>query len=290
MPSINGGSQSEDYGPAPGSEDKCVHDGGTCGLGGFCAQCPQQQVTPIAEPAPTPLLKAITPDPEELAGFIKVAKEQGHDCEQRLDGSFANIYLNGAWLGWQQRAQYDNPALEVWYGPMPESNGKSNFTAILKRKDAKLWDEDVAITIDRGEYPERVRYEADRVRFLIGEIDKEPCILDYDPDVHSGYVKPPVPAAVKLDDAARAEFEHMVMSMEHRPYGWLGQEWLERGDDQYGYASEYVQGLWVMYQITIQTRAQLKSLWDDTGLRCLMRPDQVRRIAANLGEKIDYEG
>uniref|UniRef100_A0AAU6W3U7 Uncharacterized protein n=1 Tax=Pseudomonas phage Cygsa01 TaxID=3138529 RepID=A0AAU6W3U7_9VIRU len=228
------------------------------------------------------------PDLTELEAFIRDAKEQGHDCEQRLDGTFANIYLNGAWCGWQQRAQYDNPELTVWEGAMPESNGKSNFTAILMRKGSKLWDEDVAITIDRSEYPDRVRYEADRMRYLIGEIDKEPCIIDYDSELHSGYVKPPAPpAAVKLDDEARAEFERMVMGMEHRPYGWLGQEWLDRGDDPYNYASEYVQGLWVMYQITVLTRSYLKSLWDDTGLRCLMRPDQVRRISTILGEKIE---
>ena len=30
------------------------------------------------------------------------------------------------------------PDLEVWYGPMPESNGKHNYTAILKRKGESL--------------------------------------------------------------------------------------------------------------------------------------------------------
>lgn len=72
------------------------------------------------------------------------------------------------------------PELEVWYGAMPESNGKSNFTAILKRKGC-------GITLDRSEYPDRVRYEADRARYLIGDLDEEPCILDYDADKHSGY-------------------------------------------------------------------------------------------------------
>lgn len=73
------------------------------------------------------------------------------------------------------------PELAVWYGSMPESNGKSNWTAILYRKDDGIGG-GVNITIDRSEYPDRVRYEADRVRFLIGEIDKEPWILDYDAD------------------------------------------------------------------------------------------------------------
>lgn len=72
--------------------------------------------------------------------------------------------------------------LQVWYGSMPESNGRSNFTAILHRGDITS-----GFTVARSEYPDRVRYEADRVRWLIGEIEKEPWILDYDTDKHSGY-------------------------------------------------------------------------------------------------------
>lgn len=76
-------------------------------------------------------------------------------------------------------------SLTVWYGPMPESNGKSNFTAILMRKGGDIVD---GWTIDRSEYPDRVRYEADRVRWLIGELAERPDILAYDADKHSGYV------------------------------------------------------------------------------------------------------
>lgn len=77
------------------------------------------------------------------------------------------------------------PKLFVWYGSMPESNGKSNFTAILHNGSISG-----GITIDRSEYPERVRYEADRMRYLIGEISERPFILDYDADKHSGYKAP----------------------------------------------------------------------------------------------------
>jgi hypothetical protein len=80
-------------------------------------------------------------------------------------------------------------ALAVWYGAMPESNGKTNWTAILHRKGEGLMD-GVSICLDRSEYPDRVRYEADRMRYLIGALEVEPCILDYDTDKHSGYVKP----------------------------------------------------------------------------------------------------
>lgn len=87
--------------------------------------------------------------------------------------------------------QPQQPELTVWYGPMPESNGKSNFTAILMRKgDGMIEAMSSGMTIARSEYPERVRYEADCVRFLIGDLNEEPCILDYDTDKHSGYVAP----------------------------------------------------------------------------------------------------
>ncbi|WP_288877423.1 hypothetical protein [uncultured Citrobacter sp.] len=79
------------------------------------------------------------------------------------------------------------PELAVWYGAMPETNGKTNWTAMLHRKGQHPWE---GITIDRSEYPDRVRYEADRIRHLIGELPDKPDILSYDADAHSGYVKP----------------------------------------------------------------------------------------------------
>jgi hypothetical protein len=84
------------------------------------------------------------------------------------------------------------PELTVWEGAMPESNGKSNFTAMLVRKGAASLIEGISegFTIARSEYPDRVRYEADRVRHLIGELAEKPCILDYDADKHSGYAEP----------------------------------------------------------------------------------------------------
>lgn len=86
------------------------------------------------------------------------------------------------------------PELTVWYGAMPETNGKTNWTAMLHRKGHHPWE---GITIDRSEYPGRVRYEADRMRHLIGELADEPDILAYDSDAHSGYVEP-VTTAYKL--------------------------------------------------------------------------------------------
>lgn len=79
------------------------------------------------------------------------------------------------------------PELTVWYGPMPESIGKTNWTAMLHRKGQHPWE---GITIDCSEYPDRTLYEADRMRHLIGELTDEPDILAYDADKHSGYVAP----------------------------------------------------------------------------------------------------
>lgn len=67
------------------------------------------------------------------------------------------------------------PKLTVWFGAMPESNGKANWTTILHRGDMVE-----GFTIRRSEHHDRVRYDADRVRWLIGDLDKEPFILDYD--------------------------------------------------------------------------------------------------------------
>jgi hypothetical protein len=89
-------------------------------------------------------------------------------------------------------------ALAVWYGPMPESNGKTNWTAILHKGDIAS-----GMTIARSEYPDRVRYEADHVRWLIGELAVEPWILDYDADKHSGYTAPQPAKEQALDDNSR---------------------------------------------------------------------------------------
>lgn len=110
------------------------------------------------------------------------------------------------------------PELTVWYGAMPESNGKANWTAILHRKgEGRCMN---GFTIDRSEYPGRVLYAADRVRYLIGEKSERPSILDYDADAHSGYMKtgnsPVIP-------------DGWVMVPEEPTH-----EMIEAGDEQFG--------------------------------------------------------
>lgn len=82
----------------------------------------------------------------------------------------------------------DGEALAVWYGEMPESNGRSNWTASLHRKGGSIHGQGFCFA--RSEYPDRVRYEADRMRWIIGELPTKPDILAYDETKHSGYVEP----------------------------------------------------------------------------------------------------
>jgi hypothetical protein len=83
--------------------------------------------------------------------------------------------------------------LAVWYGSLPETNGKENWTVMLHRKGESALE---GITQYMSEYPGRAKYEADRLRHLIGEIDWSPDILAYDTDTHSGYkpIETPAPA------------------------------------------------------------------------------------------------
>lgn len=77
------------------------------------------------------------------------------------------------------------PRLTVRLQSFPESNGKRNWTALLVRVDA--WGGLVGncggITVARGEFWNRVAYEAERAKLLIGERDTKPDILDYGDDI-----------------------------------------------------------------------------------------------------------
>lgn len=110
-----------------------------------------------------------------------------------MDDDFDSAFEHGKAFGWNAyraamlQGADKKPDLTVWYGSMPESNGKANWTAILHRKgEGRCMN---GFTIDRSEYPGRVLYAADRVRYLIGEKSERPSILDYDADAHSGYMK-----------------------------------------------------------------------------------------------------
>lgn len=75
--------------------------------------------------------------------------------------------------------------LHVTLYAFPESNGKRNWTAMFKRVEpwGGLIGNCGGITIARGEYWNRVAYEAERARFLLGLRKTEPEIMHYGKDV-----------------------------------------------------------------------------------------------------------
>ena len=81
----------------------------------------------------------------------------------------------------------EQPRLTVRLTAFPESNGKRNWTALLVRVNpwGGLIGNCGGITIDRGEMWNRVAYEAECARFLIGERDTEPHIRDYGDDIET---------------------------------------------------------------------------------------------------------
>lgn len=101
------------------------------------------------------------------------------------------------------------PRLKVRLTSYPETNGKRNWTAMIVRGEP--WDgligNDGGITVSRGEFWNRVAYHAERARFLLGERDTEPHILDYGddvmtPDEWKGEGRHPIKAAKAGGDQA----------------------------------------------------------------------------------------
>ena len=108
-----------------------------------------------------------------------------------LPGHFAMMVADG-WHPTYDTAQPSHaqqvttqPRLTVRVQSFPESNGKRNWTALLMRVDpwGGLVGNCGGITIARGEFWNRVAYEAECARALLGERDTEPFILDYGDDI-----------------------------------------------------------------------------------------------------------
>ncbi|MBD9573783.1 hypothetical protein IB260_00550 [Pseudomonas sp. PDM23] len=161
-------------------------------------------------------------EPEETVEALKARIESLKACithmKQQRDAAIARAALAQP----SPAPELERPRLKVWSAAMPESNGKSNFTAILMREGGDICD---GFTIARSEYPDRVRYEADCVRWLIGELPEKPFILDYDANKHSGY-KAPVAQAGQVPE----EWRDMLANLQwhyrdhddywHRPQGY----------------------------------------------------------------------
>lgn len=91
------------------------------------------------------------------------------------------------WEPLHAAAPQSQPRLRVRLVSFPESNGKRNWTAMIARVDpwGGLVGNCGGITVARGEFWNRVAYEAERAKLLIGERDTEPCVLDYGDDIQT---------------------------------------------------------------------------------------------------------
>ncbi|ASD50433.1 hypothetical protein FDI24_gp152 [Acidovorax phage ACP17] len=79
------------------------------------------------------------------------------------------------------------PGLTVRVVSRPESNGKRNWYADIVRSEPwkGLAGTAGGVSIAHGELWNRVAYAAERARFLLGERDTEPYILDYSEDIQT---------------------------------------------------------------------------------------------------------
>lgn len=148
--------------------------------------------TPVYAAPPSPVVPVVDADDNFYSWFGREWHENyQHNQYTTAAKQMLGVMAESAWRAGCRTAMLQGaggkPELTVWYGAMPETNGKTNWTAMLHRKGQHPWE---GITIDCSEYPDRVRYEADRMRHLIGELADEPDILAYDADAHSGYVEP----------------------------------------------------------------------------------------------------
>lgn len=79
--------------------------------------------------------------------------------------------------------------LKVVLFKMPQSNNKLNWQAYFKRKNDPTFKGLIGsgggICIAWGEEWNRVAYEAERARYLLGERTTEPPILEYGTDIKS---------------------------------------------------------------------------------------------------------
>lgn len=105
----------------------------------------------------------------------------------RDEGSAIAAWNTRAPASSERQDAQDQPRLTVRLTSFPESNGKRNWTALLAREEkwGGLIGNAGGITVARGELWNRVAYESERARFLLGLRDTEPFILDYGDDIET---------------------------------------------------------------------------------------------------------
>lgn len=101
------------------------------------------------------------------------------DLEQAQDGGWAAapIIMGGG-----------QPLLKVEIHRYPESNGKTNWTALLLRQEpfkGLVGTGGGMVLASEPYYWNRAAYYAERCKFLLGMRDTEPFILDYGDDIKS---------------------------------------------------------------------------------------------------------
>ena len=153
----------------------------------------------FGEPDAADMLRALVSERDELASRVRELEAEVLD-QCRLNGMGAEREsalmgrvreLESAAAPTEAKPAQDvvdaQPRLTVRLTSYPESNGKRNWTAMLVR--VAPWDGLIGncggITIDRGELWNRVAYEAECARFLLGERDTQPHILDYGDDIET---------------------------------------------------------------------------------------------------------
>lgn len=113
---------------------------------------------------------------EDVSGYLEMTKVNFDDyCEDKAH-EVKEL---------EARVKEQQPKLTVRLTSFPESNGKRNWTALLVRVDkwGGLVGNCGGITVDRGEYWNRVAYHAEQAKLLIGERDTSPNIMDYGDDI-----------------------------------------------------------------------------------------------------------
>jgi hypothetical protein len=121
--------------------------------------------------------------PEVLPAYLR--KLEGTPPAARPAIKVVDCHATGVCVQSGLRSEKSAVPLTVRLVSYPESNGKRNWTAMFAR--IQPWDGLIGnaggVTIGRGEYWNRVAYEAERARFLIGERTTEPGIWAYGEDV-----------------------------------------------------------------------------------------------------------
>lgn len=189
----------------------------------------------------------------------------------------------------QPAAAQEVVALKVWCGPMPESNGKQNWTVVLYRKGDPLF-KGPHDCVYVSEYPDRARYEADRLRFIIGERADEPDITAYDSELHSGYAVPVAAAPAKVKALAStpaapgidlAEYDAGLLSdFGGGDIGW----WQDYIRAELARAHEFYQS-----QIEASTKAAAPAIQVPAGWALVRTEPTVEMLDAGINE-IDYDG